>query len=76
MIQFFNVYFLRYRLTRFAQKSNDMSQNAILLIHCPDQKGLVAAVTDFLHKNNGNILDLEQHVDKANSVFLCVWSGI
>ena len=38
---------------------------AILLMHCPDQKGLVAAVTDFLHKNNGNIIDLDQHVDRA-----------
>ncbi len=37
---------------------------AVLLMHCPDQKGLVAAVTDFLHKNNGNIIDLDQHVDR------------
>lgn len=36
---------------------------AILLMHCPDQKGLVAAVTDFLHSNSGNIIDLDQHVD-------------
>lgn len=36
---------------------------AVLLIHCPDQKGIVAAVTDFLHSNNGNIISLEQHVD-------------
>ena len=41
------------------QKKN----TAILLIHCPDQKGLVAAVTDFLFKNSGNIIDLDQHVD-------------
>jgi len=41
-----------------------MSKNtAILLMHCPDQKGLVAAVTDFLHSNSGNIIDLDQHVD-------------
>lgn len=36
---------------------------AVLLIHCPDQKGIVATVTDFLHNNNGNIISLEQHVD-------------
>ncbi len=42
---------------------------AILLIHCPDQKGLVASVTDFLHSNNGNIISLEQHVDRAEERF-------
>ena len=36
---------------------------AVLLIHCPDQKGIVAAVTDFLQHNNGNVISLEQHVD-------------
>jgi len=46
-----------------------VNHNAILLMYCPDQKGLVAAVTDFLYKNNGNILDLEQYVDKDNSIF-------
>lgn len=43
------------------------SQNgntAILLMHCPDQTGLVAAVTDFLYKNNGNIISLDQYVDR------------
>ena len=39
------------------------TNTAILLIHCPDQMGLVAAVTDFLHKNNGNVISLDQHVE-------------
>jgi formyltetrahydrofolate deformylase len=39
------------------------SNNAILLIHCPDQPGLVRAVADFIWENGGNIVDLEQHVD-------------
>ncbi len=42
---------------------------AILLMHCRDQKGLVAAVTDFLYKNNGNVIDLDQHVDRDNERF-------
>lgn len=42
---------------------------AILLMHCPDQKGLVAAVTDFLHRNNGNIISLDQHVDREAGRF-------
>ncbi len=42
---------------------------AILLMHCPDQKGLVAEVTDFLNRNNGNILSLDQHVDRQADRF-------
>ncbi|MGB1120794.1 MAG: formyltetrahydrofolate deformylase, partial [Saprospiraceae bacterium] len=42
---------------------------AILLIHCPDKEGIVAAITDFLFKNRGNILDLEQHVDTDMKTF-------
>ena len=43
--------------------------SAIILIHCPDKKGLVAAVTRFMSKNNGNILEIDQHVDKLKKVF-------
>lgn len=46
-----------------------MTNRAILLIHCPDQPGLVALVTEFVHKNRGNILDLDQHVDQVNNHF-------
>jgi len=42
---------------------------AILLIHCPDQPGIVAAVTSFLSDNRGNILYLDQHVDRDAGVF-------
>jgi formyltetrahydrofolate deformylase len=52
---------------------NDLLQSqrnsAIMLIHCPDKKGLVAAVTRFLAHNNGNILEIDQHVDKLSQVF-------
>jgi formyltetrahydrofolate deformylase len=43
--------------------------SAILLMHCPDQKGLVAAVTDFLFRHSGNILHLDQHVDTQTRTF-------
>ncbi len=51
-------------------------RSAILLVHCPDQKGLVAAITEFIAKNGGNILSLEQHVDPhAGEFFMRVeWS--
>jgi formyltetrahydrofolate deformylase len=43
--------------------------SAILLIHCPDQKGLVAAVTSFIAKHRGNIIYLDQHVDPQKKIF-------
>lgn len=39
------------------------TDTATMLIDCPDQKGLVLLITDFIHKNGGNILYLDQHVD-------------
>lgn len=43
--------------------------SAILLMHSKDQKGLVAAVTDFLFRHSGNILHLDQHVDAQTRTF-------
>jgi formyltetrahydrofolate deformylase len=51
------------------QTSENKPRSAILLIHCPDRKGLVASVTDFIGKNNGNIIYLDQHVDMEKKVF-------
>lgn len=45
------------------------SKHCTLLIHCPDQGGIIAAVTDFVHNNKGNILGLEQHVDESSGHF-------
>ena len=45
------------------------NQSAILLIHCPDKKGLVSTITEFIFKNDGNILYLDQHVDTEQNVF-------
>jgi formyltetrahydrofolate deformylase len=43
--------------------------SATLVISCPDQKGLVAAVTQFIFQHGGNILHLDQHVDAEAGVF-------
>jgi formyltetrahydrofolate deformylase len=43
---------------------------ATLLISCRDQRGLVAAVSDFLFRNDGNIIHADQHTDKEEGVFL------
>ncbi|SIO06987.1 formyltetrahydrofolate deformylase [Algoriphagus halophilus] len=42
---------------------------AILLIQCPDQKGIVAEVSRFLYAYHGNILEIDQHVDEELSLF-------
>jgi len=49
--------------------SAQQSASAILLIHCPDSKGIVATVSEFIYKNNGNITYLDQHVDIVRKVF-------
>jgi len=48
---------------------SEKQRSAILLIYCPDRTGLVASVTDFIGKYNGNILYLEQHVDMEKKTF-------
>lgn len=42
---------------------------ATLLIHCPDQPGLVHDVTGFISSHQGNILDLQQHIDPLENTF-------
>lgn len=42
---------------------------ATLLISSPDRRGLVAAITDFIFRRNGNIVHLDQHVDVEHNVF-------
>lgn len=42
---------------------------AILLVSCPDQRGIVAALSAFILEHNGNIIALDQYVDTEESVF-------
>ena len=51
-------------------ESSKDPQTAILLVSCPDQPGIVAAVSAFLFENQGNIVDVDQHVDSEYGVFL------
>jgi formyltetrahydrofolate deformylase len=46
-----------------------MQQTAVLLIHCQDQKGLVAAVSGFLFRHGANILHSDQHNDSDLGLF-------
>ena len=47
-----------------------MKNTATLLINCPDRKGLVAAIADFLYQHEANILHADQHQDAENNLFL------
>ncbi len=47
-----------------------MKNTAILLIDCPDRKGLVASVAEFLYRHNANILHADQHQDNEQGLFL------
>lgn len=47
----------------------EKKNTAILLLHCPDRQGILATVTEFLNKNNGNIIHLDQYVDRVEQVF-------
>ncbi len=48
---------------------NTADRSLILLISCADRPGIVAAVSNFIFKYRGNVIDLEQHVDAENNVF-------
>lgn len=40
-----------------------------ILIHCRDRSGIISAITSFIHSKGGNIVYLDQHVDKEADVF-------
>ena len=46
-----------------------MQQTAILLLHCPDQQGIITEITKFITDNHGNIVYLDQYVDKVDGQF-------
>jgi formyltetrahydrofolate deformylase len=47
-----------------------MRNTAVLLVACPDKKGLVAAIANFLLRHNANILHADQHQDPGAGLFL------
>ncbi|MFQ5585660.1 MAG: ACT domain-containing protein, partial [Thermodesulfobacteriota bacterium] len=52
-----------------ANNRSSRHRSAILLINCPDRRGLVASVTEFIARHNGNILTLDQYVDAEREIF-------
>ncbi len=47
-----------------------MKNTAILLVSCPDRKGVVASIADFIYQHNGNILHADEHADEGSNLFL------
>lgn len=50
-------------------ESSILNKTAILLMHCPDKQGIVQNVTEFIDNNQGNIVELDEHVDREENVF-------
>ncbi|HTU91157.1 MAG TPA: formyltetrahydrofolate deformylase [Gemmataceae bacterium] len=50
--------------------------NAILRVRCADRTGIIAALSDFVFRHGGNILDLDQHSEPESGRFFMrlVWS--
>ncbi len=46
------------------------SPTATLLIACPDRKGLVALLANFIASHNGNIIHADRHTDFTAGLFL------
>ncbi|MBF2079000.1 MAG: formyltetrahydrofolate deformylase [Synechococcales cyanobacterium T60_A2020_003] len=46
------------------------SPTATLLVSCPDQKGLVAKIANFIYSNGGNIIHADHHTDLSAGLFL------
>ena len=43
--------------------------HAVLLISCPDQRGITATVSNFIFEHNGNIVHADQHIDEQTNTF-------
>jgi formyltetrahydrofolate deformylase len=44
-------------------------ETATLLVCCPDRRGIVAALAQLLHGHGANILEADQHTDRAAGIF-------
>src|SRR5690348_16193854 len=45
-------------------------ETAVLLVTCPDRKGVVASIAEFIYRHNGNILHADEHGDGDMNLFL------
>src|SRR5438105_3568778 len=57
------------RKTHVSDNSSSERGTAVLLLTCPDQKGIVATVAEFVYRHGGNIIHAEQHTDAERGIF-------
>ena len=55
--------------TENTQDSTNLPRIATLLVSCRDRTGLVAALSDFVFRHNGNIVDADQHAERDSGQF-------
>ena len=46
-----------------------MKPTAVLLLHCQDKPGIISEITKFITDNKGNIVYLDQYVDREDGMF-------
>ncbi len=46
-----------------------MKDTGVLLLQCPDRKGVIAAVTTFIYERGGNIVHADEHQDPDLSLY-------
>jgi len=46
-----------------------MKPTAVLLLHCQDKPGIISEMTKFITDNKGNIVYLDQYVDREDGMF-------
>ncbi len=50
-------------------KQESQNPTAILLMHCPDREGIIAIASRFIKDHGGNVVNLDQHVDRDENIF-------
>jgi formyltetrahydrofolate deformylase len=56
-----------------AEQATNNSPTAILLLSCPDRRGLISRISHFVFERSGNILDLDEHVDGTTFFLRIAW---
>jgi formyltetrahydrofolate deformylase len=53
----------------FVPRQRDAARTAVLLLTCPDARGIVAAVAEWLYRHGANIVEVDQHTDHHEGLF-------
>ncbi len=48
---------------------DNQKPTAILLMYCPDREGIIANATDYIKRRGGNVVSLDQYVDREAGIF-------